>query len=568
MTMNPSILAISAILIAAIYFISCRPGNNNSDQDADQSSFAKRDQAYDAFNKEHDIIKAMTLAREQLDATPDDVQSLMFLSALHAYRDEYGISLDLVNKAIEANKRNGGQFPMADLYGPKAEAYSKLGEREKELEWRRKTLKATDKKNKDAYRENSFDLGQTLFVMQRYDEAGKLYKDMIKADETDLNGHFGLARIALARGNYSEALERLDKCLKIDPNYPEIYREQARAYNMLGQTSKAMDSVIEYADRDDSCNLTIVLDILSKNPDLAEAKLTSRAKTSRDPANLEMILCKIYSDTGRNTEAIKGYNHIEDDYFQSPVINSLRSICYDQLGLTELALEDINANFDEAPHYRSLRAGYLRKLGRYREAIEDLSAATVGNDDDSGIYYLRGWCQELGGDDKAAIKDYNLCLSIDDHHAYAHLMRGEQYLKQGETAKAEADFRQVLQLDTVCVQGSCRQYALHFLGKDEQALSWAESIISNDPDNGGSYYDLACLLCRMGRTDEALEALKQAYEKGPVSFAHIVHDDDLDPIRQAPEFKEMFQFYLQRHATRLQEARASLFSRYKAKTSI
>ena len=567
MTMNPYIFTISAIIIASIYFISCRPGNDAPDQEADQSRYAKRDQAYDALNKEHDIVKAMNLAREQLQTTPDDVQSLMFLSGLHAYRGEYGISLDLVNRAIAANKRSR-QFPMADLYGPKAEAYSGLGERDKELEWRRKTLKATDKKNKDAYRENLFDLGQTLFIMHRYDEAEKLYKDMIKADETDMNGHFGLARIALARGNYREALERLDKCLKFDPNYPEIYREQARAYNMLGQTAKAIDSVIEYADRDNECNLTIVLDILSKNPDLAEARLTGRIKTSHDPANLEMILCKIYSDTGRETDAIKGYNHIEDDYFQSPVINSLRSICYDQLGFTELALEDINANFDDSPRYRSLRAEYLRKLGRYREATEDLTAATVGNDEDSGIYYSRGWCHELGGDDEAAMRDYNLSLSIDGHHAYAHLMRGEQYLKRGETAKAEADFRQVLQLDTTCVQGSCRQYALHFLGKDEQALSWAEDIISKDPDSGKEYYDLACLLCRMGRTEEALEALKQAYEKGPVSFAHIAHDDDLDPIRQSPEFKEMFQFYLQRHAARLREARASLFSRDKDKTTI
>ena len=72
----------------------------------------------------------------------------------------------------------------------------------------------------------------------------------------------------------------------------------------------------------------------------------------------------------------------------------------------------------------------------------------------------------------------------------------------------------------------------------------------------------------MGRTGDALKALKQAYEKGPVSFAHIAHDDDLDPIRQSPEFKEMFQFYLQRHAARLRETRASLFSRDKDKTTI
>ena len=84
-------------------------------------------------------------------------------------------------------------------------------------------------------------------------------------------------------------------------------------------------------------------------------------------------------------------------------------------------------------------------------------------------YYAKGWCHELSGDDSKAMVCYEQGIDMDKSYPYIFLMRGQIYLKRGETANAEADFEKVLQLDTVVTDGSCRQYALHYLGRDQEA---------------------------------------------------------------------------------------------------
>ena len=43
----------------------------------------------------------------------------------------------------------------------------------------------------------------------------------------------------------------------------------------------------------------------------------------------------------------------------------------------------------------------------------------------------------------------------------------------------------------------------------------------------------------MGRCEEAVEALNTAFEKGYRNFAHLEHDDDMDPIRVRVDYKEL-----------------------------
>ena len=54
-----------------------------------------------------------------------------------------------------------------------------------------------------------------------------------------------------------------------------------------------------------------------------------------------------------------------------------------------------------------------------------------------------------------------------------------QRIESGKTAtqpsnptKADADFESVIRLDTLAESGSARQYALHFLGQDDEAVEW------------------------------------------------------------------------------------------------
>ena len=141
------------------------------------------------------------------------------------------------------------------------------------------------------------------------------------------------------------------------------------------------------------------------------------------------------------------------------------------------------------------------------------------------------------------MKDYDEGIAIDESYPYIYLMRGEGYRLQGKDNLAKDDFEMVLSLDTTAYNSSCRQYALCFLGQNDEAAEWMDKIIEKDPDNPGNWYDKACLYARMGRCDEAVEALKTSLEKGYRALAHIDHDDDMDPLRGRDDFRALILQY-------------------------
>lgn len=174
----------------------------------------------------------------------------------------------------------------------------------------------------------------------------------------------------------------------------------------------------------------------------------------------------------------------------------------------------------------------------------------------------------MKGDRKKALEDYNLGLEMTEDYPYLYLMRGELLLLDGNKTEADADFEAVIQKDTIAENGSCRQYALHFLGRDKEAEEWMDKIIASDPEDAGHYYDRACLYSRMGRLEESIAALRVSFEKGYRSFSHIRLDDDMDAVRDLPEFKALIEEYEAKHAAYLKEFELAMPEKEEAVTEI
>ena len=47
----------------------------------------------------------------------------------------------------------------------------------------------------------------------------------------------------------------------------------------------------------------------------------------------------------------------------------------------------------------------------------------------------------------------------------------------------------------------------------------------------------------MNRPEEAIKALEEAFKKGFRKFAHLEHDDDMDSLRNLPEYKALIREY-------------------------
>ena len=516
--------------------------------------------AYEVLNEEKDEAKALDLVTKQLRETPDNVDALILRTRLLRRKREFGQALQDINHALKVNKPKKSEIPMSTVHWWKAYIYQDMGDWENAAASLKTAYELAQKDDKDNLQSISFDYAQALYSLKDYDGADAIYRKMLALDEADQAAMIGLARNMVTREQYKEALEMLDKCQKYDADYAEIYRFKMQAYDKLGETNKAIDAGLDWFDKDDDANTESILQVLKKRPNYAEASLKSRAKKSESPFQWKAFLCQFFEETHKYAEAVKAYDDLEAEFGHYDQINVYRSYCYSELGLNEMAIADISKAMEKETDWESLcrRGDYYRLAGDIDSAIADFTAAIEEIPDGNYAYYKRGWCYEMKGDRKKALEDYNLGLEMTEDYPYLYLMRGELLLQDGNKAEADADFEAVIQKDTIAENGSCRQYALHFLGRNKEAEEWMEKLIALDPEDAGNYYDKACLYSRMGRLEESVEALRVAFEKGYRSFSHIRLDDDMDAIRDLAEFKVLMEEYEAKHAEYLKEFELSM----------
>jgi len=511
--------------------------------------------AYEVLNEEKDEAKALDLVTKQLRETPDNVDALILRARLLRRKHEFGQALQDINHALKVNKPKKTEVANSTLHWWKAYVYQDMGDWQSAAASFKTAYELAQKDDKDNLQSISFDYAQALYSLKDYDGADVIYNKMLALDEADQAAMIGLARNMVTREQYHEALTLLDKCQKYDADYAEIYRFKMQAYDKLGETSKAIDAGLDWFDKDNDANTEAILKVLVKRPNYAEASLKSRAKKSESPFQWKAFLCQFFEETHKYAEAVKAYDDLEAEFGHYDQINIYRSDCYSELGLNEMAIADISKAMEKDPSWRALcqRGDYYRLSGNLDAAIADFTAAIEEEPSYAYAYYKRGWCYEMKGDRKAAIEEYNIGIEMDDEYPYLHLMRGELLLFDGNKAEADLDFEAVLQKDTVANSNSCRMYALHFLGRDDEAEEWMNKVIESDPEAPGNYYDQACLYSRMGRLQESIAALKVAFEKGYRDLVHIGLDDDMDAVRDMPEFKALMEEYEAKHAAYLKE---------------
>ena len=528
------------------------PGFSQSREDNRPYNLQK---AYEVLQNDHDEDQALKLLSDQIKSTPDNVECWLLMCRIYRNQKEYGRAMSSVNEAIKVNKPKKSGFYNSSLYWWKASIYDDMDNDEQEIEWLKKALDAARKDNKENIQNISFDLGQAYYELKKYNESDAVYRQMVKEDETDQAAMTGLARNMIEREDYAGAVKMLDASQKYGDEYSETYKFRSEAYDKMGETDKAIDDALLWFEKDEDAYGSAIIKLMMKHRTYAIAKAKTKMKSSDRKDAWRVLLLSLYEEAGEYENAIKEYNSLEEDYGKDEFIYAHRADCYNELGLTDMALSEIEKAIELEADYSNIcsKGGILRTAGRYAEAIEVFDQAIEVDPLYAFAYYAKGWCHELSGDDDKAMECYDLGIDLDKEYAYIYLMRGQIHLKRGDKIKAEEDFNTVLQLDTVVTDGSCRQYALHFLGRDDEADEWMQKLIDDEPYDMGHYYDKACLYSRMGRTDEAVKALETALEMGYCAFTHIENDDDMDAIRGRDDFRALIVKYKEKLAARIEK---------------
>lgn len=528
---------ILATLLSLFTVIACAQRTTTSDY-----SYRK---AVEAYYDEDDNSKALELLNEMLDGAPNHLDSRFLRAKIFRNAEKYDNALRDVNYAIKNYKGKPAVFK-STLYGLRGAIYDDMERYSDAAKDYQMASRLAKKDNPERVQSYMFDYAQSLYNADDLTSAENVYFQMLKIDEGDVAAMVGLSRNYMDQKKYEEAMRYIKMAESYDESYSEIYRFKMQILDKMGKTDESVDAALKYMEMDDDASTSVVAEYAGKHYTYAVAKVKAEMNKENASSNWILLLTNLYENHCDYAKAIELYDKVETEYGTNALINVYRANCYEEIGEYQKAIWDLTKALELQPgneYILSSRGDTYRSAGMYDKAIADYSEAMEIDPSRSYCYYARGWSYELSGNDAKAMADYDAGIDLDKEFPYLFLSRGEQYKKQGKTELANADFEKVLDIETIAEDGSCRHYALHALGRDQEAIEWMDKIIENAPYYAGNWYDKACLLARMGRTDEALEALKIAFEKGFRRFAHIEHDDDMDPLRNLPEYKALIKQY-------------------------
>ncbi len=82
-------------------------------------------------------------------------------------------------------------------------------------------------------------------------------------------------------------------------------------------------------------------------------------------------------------------------------------------------------------------------------------------------------------------------------------------------------------------------FALHRLGKLDEAKRWMETSMQNSPRNTILTYNAASFYAMIGDIDKSLDCLVQAAHDGCLNLDWLAQDAGLKLLRDEPRFKEL-----------------------------
>lgn len=500
--------------------------------------------AMEALNKENEE-EALEYFNKELAENPENGYAFTWIASIRFSNKDNGRALKAVEQALKFLPKKDAEFT-SSAYGIRASIYLALEDTVKALDDISKAINIYPKLS--AVYERRADI---YFEQQKYDLADADYQQLINLDPSNSIGYMGIGRNRKQQKRWSEAIDKFDYVIKLYPDYSSAYSFRAESYIGLKDWGKAADDIIKALSIDGDNKAFHLMGEMGKEGFLMmEAKLKIQQKKQPNDASWPYYLGNLQEDAKHYKKAIEYYKKALDLDANSILAERI-GVCYSELGAMKSALEYVNIAQDlDSEDYDLVqeKADYLYYDGQADAAIAELTRFIDHYPDFHGGYYRRGFFEDNSRKIDEAIEDYSMSIALEPDYAYAYLGRGDMYMLKGIEDLAMADYKKVVELDTIPGTSSCASYAFLALGEKEKALAFDEKCRNKFPDDAGVYYDAACLAGRMSEYDKAVGFIRQSFEKGFRRFHHLASDDDMDALREMPEFISLVDEYKQKFA--------------------
>lgn len=500
-------------------------------------------------------------------------------SGLKAYQDkDYAKCLEYMDKELEQNPKNGYAMLI------KSFVYMTNEQAGQALDLAGKALKYIPKKDKTymgaAYetcgrlKEN---LGDTIAAISYYEQAFKTDNDashlLKKCDIYNAQGRYAqeakeieriknvnknsaviwtyAGRNANSRRLYNEALADYAYAIKLDPEYSSAYSFRADTYINMGRYKEAGEDAIKAMDINNDMKAYLLLYKLAKKslPTLIISLKAQQAKqptASRWSYYLGMMYNYMHKFTDGEAALRKALElNAYENYSPGLLYKSLANSLYGQGKYSETAemvQKAIENDSTDVESWSRLSNAYY-EMGQMTAAIDALSRGIRISPDMGFLYYWRARMYMYAGQLRNALDDINTAISLDGDTDVADIMqRSEINRKLGNDKDALADCYSVINIQLALPEeqrdSSDLAYAYVRSGQKDKVAPIVEKL-TQDADNAGDMYDMACLYSLMDDKQQALNWLEKALQNGFCQFVQISNDTDLDNIRDIKRFKEL-----------------------------
>lgn len=199
---------------------------------------------------------------------------------------------------------------------------------------------------------------------------------------------------------------------------------------------------------------------------------------------------------------------------------------------------------DRAECYLARGVAHLASQ-RYPDAEADLAEAIRLDPSESRAHHFLGRAAYLQGHMDDALRFWAQCTELDEDDYESPLLSLAIALDAGSDEEAR-------RLSRIGIERAQRRLEEHpdtqralylgaggwlVLGESAKAEEWANRALALDPDSRSTRYNVACILARAGRSEEALDLL----ENSILSRRWIQNDPDLASLRTEPRFQSLIE---------------------------
>jgi len=342
------------------------------------------------------------------------------------------------------------------------------------------------------------------------------------------------AQHLLDKGEYMQALVKLDSAILLTPENAQIFALQGQAKSNLGDCTGAIESWDQYGalDKDNSWKVDgLKADCYIQQGRHEEAIDAISKYLVHDPYNGHFYLMRghEYYLTSKYARAVQDYSTIIDRKLQGYNTFEVfykRGLAYAEFGMNKEALGD----FDKVVKlYPQFNYGYFYRgssywhLGEYDKAIVDFTTAIHLDSKDLHSYFNRGLCYQSEKEYDKALADFSKVIQLDPNFDEAYNQVAMTTYYKGNWVEAEKSFNEYINKFSGLSHAYYNRGMFYTERKEyKKALLDFDYCVQLNPKDGEAHFQKALILLEMQKQSEACDALKQALKAGNAEAKQLI----------------------------------------------